>query len=142
MSYYIYDKDVKQKLGEKLYQRILDAVQADKIDDQKIHDFAAAWSPTICGGHIKRTREKQIKSDIYEMKQILSDCYADFMYDMSPEDAQKRVIDILESDCDLKSLNLRPTLDSQIGEFVEESNSSSSEDGVRHVARSFCGRKA
>ena len=47
MSYYIYDKDVKQKLGEQLYQRILDAVKADKIDDQKIHEFAAAWSPDI-----------------------------------------------------------------------------------------------
>ena len=131
MAYHIYDKDVKQKLGEKLYQRVLDAVKSDKIDDRKIHDFASAWSPTIRGNHIKRTREKQIKSDIYEMKQVLSDCYADFMYDMSQKDAQERVIDILESDCDLKSLNLRQTPDSPVGEFVEESNSSSSEDGAR-----------
>ena len=89
-KYYIYYKDVKQKLGEKLYQRILDAVKSDKINDQKIHDFAAAWSTDICGGHIKRTREKHIKSDIYEMREILSRCCAEFMYDMSPKDAQEK----------------------------------------------------
>ena len=76
MPEYIYDLKVIQVLGEKNYEKLRNAVDANVIGKSKMYDFARALGPKVGGGHARRM-ENGAKCDFSEIKEILSDWYGD-----------------------------------------------------------------
>ena len=58
MPYYDYrwEDEVKKLLGEKDYQKLLDAADSGKIREPKMFDFAKQFGGWIAGNHQRRMR--------------------------------------------------------------------------------------
>ena len=99
----LYDREVKEKLGEEVVKMILDAVESAEITKQKMEDIAQGLGPKVSGGHSRRN-----ESDSPEMRKILSDWYLDELYDMSGDEGVHKLVALLEGeDICLKPLALR-----------------------------------
>ena len=109
MPEYIYDLKVVQVLGEKNYEKLRDAVDANVIGKTKMYDFARALGPKVGGGHARRM-ENGAKCDFSEMKEILSDWYCKELYSMSQQEGLE-ILDRVFCD-DLKIPN--PMCDNKI----------------------------
>ena len=71
---YIYDDQVKEKLGLPTYNALMNAVETAVINQNVMRDFAKALGPRIGGGHIHRM-DARGRCDKRELKEILSDWY-------------------------------------------------------------------
>ena len=99
----LYDREVKEILGEEVVKMILDAVESAEITKQKMEDIAQGLGPKVSGGHSRRK-----ESDSTEMRKILSDWYLDELYGMTGGEGVLKLVALFESeDICLKPLALR-----------------------------------
>ena len=90
------DKGVREIIGPKNVDFILEEVDDGTIDSQKMWDFADKLGPTIGGNHKRRVEKRP--SDQAEMRRILSDWYEEELYDMNQAEAVLVLADIFAHD--------------------------------------------
>ena len=89
----VYDRKVREKLGDTVLDLILDNVNQGIIDAQKMKDFAHKLSGSTFGKHKLRTERGNC--DEAEMREILSDWYNEEMYKIDSKAALDKIIGIL-----------------------------------------------
>jgi len=84
---FVYDNEVKEKLGEEKYRALINAVEVGVINKGIMAELANALGPRIRGGHLMRM-DHGAKADRVEMRKVLSDWYSELAYDLTPDQAQ------------------------------------------------------
>jgi len=84
---FVYDNEVKEKLGEEKYRALINAVEVGVINKGIMAEVANALGPRIRGGHIMRM-DHGANADRVEMRKVLSDWYSELAYDLTPDQAQ------------------------------------------------------
>ena len=101
-----YSKEVKEVLGEDVWENIMESVNRGVIDEDKMQEIARSLTDKVGGN---QTRRK--KCDAHAMSEILSDWYNDELLDMDTETALTR----------LRAICLKPTLKLNIlARFLKE----------------------
>lgn len=92
MPYYDYrwEDDVKKLLGEKDYQKLLEAADSAKFREPKMFDFAKTFGGRIGGNHQRRIRLGGA-CDRTELRSILSDAFESELHKMNHTQAMKRI---------------------------------------------------
>ena len=83
-----YEKDVKRVLGISVFRTICKEVEIGVIDADMMSDIAYGLNDKVGGEHSRRKA-----CDEPEMRKILIDWYRHEMYDMTQEDAVKKLCD-------------------------------------------------
>ena len=68
----LYDREVKDKLGEKVVTILCDEATKRNINSQHFEDLSAMLHPNVRGNHLRRVHELRRVCDEAEMRDILS----------------------------------------------------------------------
>ena len=86
----VYERQVKERLGSKKFERILIAVRLGHIGRDEMDTVATELGGTILGNH-KRRLEDRGAPDQHEMKRILCDFYKEEGHAMTGEEMCQRL---------------------------------------------------
>ena len=103
------DQRVREIIGPKNVDFILEDVDEGTIDGQRMWDLAYKLGQTIGGNHKRRVEVERRPSDQAEMRRILSDWYEGELYDMNQAEAVLVLSDIFAHD-DIKLFPLAQEL--------------------------------
>ena len=92
----IYDKEVKERLGDESWSVILESVNRGAIDAQKMKDIAQQMSPKVGGNHKRRMQAGM--NDQSEMREVLSGWWEEEMHDMDRNAVFDKLVTIFGSD--------------------------------------------
>ena len=67
-----YDREVKEKLGEKVVALLRDEATTRNISSQHFEDLSAELHPDVRGNHLRRVHELRRVCDEAELRNILS----------------------------------------------------------------------
>ena len=95
----LYDKEVKERLGDETYNAILEYVIKGQISNQKLTDFAQQLGQSISGN-----QSRWGKCDEAAMREVLSDWWNESLFELE----QHKALDMLEKIFDTRPVFLRP----------------------------------
>ena len=119
----------EDKIGKKVMRSILDEVETDSINAQKMKDIAKSLHQSIGGAHSKRMNKTGTLSDDAEMRNIFSDWWEMELFNvaMTRQEAITKLVEIFES----SDVNLRPLAATLRSQVLEE------EDGTTSTANTM-----
>ena len=91
------DECVKERLGNDVWNILIEETQKGSITSQHMKDISRAFGSTVGGNHARRTNDQKVNCDDHELREILSDWWGDELFNLSPENALKRICEILKS---------------------------------------------
>ena len=91
------DECVKERLGNDVWNILIEETQKGSITSQHMKDISRAFGSTVGGNHARRTNDQKVNCDDHELREILSDWWVAELFDLSPENALKRICEILKS---------------------------------------------
>ena len=83
---FIYEKEVKAKIGETNYQKLLDYIAEGNCSRSDFSQLASHLSMRVSGNHRRRIDSSE-SCNVYEMRNILSDWYCEVAYELDPDSA-------------------------------------------------------
>ena len=113
----IYDTKVKERLGDKTYNAILECVINGQISNQKLTDFAQQLGQSISGNQSRRD-----KCDEAAMREVLSDWWNVKLFKLGQNEALDKLIEVFKT----RPVYL-PPLANRLSEFRRCNLSQSSE---------------
>ena len=88
---------MKDRLGSEAWNILIEETQKGSITSQHMKDISRAFGSTVGGNHARRTNDQKVNCDDHELREILSDWWVAELFDLSPENALKRICEILKS---------------------------------------------
>ena len=85
----VYTREVKEVLGEDVWEEIMRNVEKGVINENKMKEIAFSLTDKVGGNQTRRTN-----FDVHAMSDILSDWYEDELYDMDMETALNKLREI------------------------------------------------
>ena len=80
------DKYVKENLGDEAWKILIEETQSESITSQHMKDISRAFGSTVGGNHARRTNDQKVNC-----------WWGDELFNLSPENALKRICEILKS---------------------------------------------
>ena len=88
---------MKDRLGSEAWNILIEETQKGSITSQHMKDISRAFGSRVGGNHDRRTNDQKVNCDDHELREILSDWWVAELFDLSPENALKRICEILKS---------------------------------------------
>ena len=88
---------MKERLGNEAWKTLIEETQKGSITSQHMKDISRAFGSKVGGNHARRTNDQKVNCDDHELREILSDWWNEELFNLSPENALKRICEILKS---------------------------------------------
>ena len=85
----VYTKEVKEKLGDDVWEKIMTNVDEGVINENNMKEIAFSLTNKVGGNQTRRTN-----FDVHAMSDILTDWYSEELFELNTEAALKKLHDI------------------------------------------------